>query len=714
MIKMRVRIFRLLLLPLLLGLALPAVPFAQQAPATQPPAEQQAPATQPPAEQQTPATQPPTEQQAPVASVDPDTGQVTMDFRDIELADLIQTVSEMTGRNFLYDETVKGKVTIISPDPMSIDQAYQLFITVLNTKGFTIVPSGRVNKIVPTREAKESNVPTYIDGRARTGEQFITRLISLQHIDATQLVNTVLAALVPKTGHVVAYPPSNALIITDSAANIERLLKIIRELDIPTTLELLEVIPLQFADAQELAQLAQTLLAQAPTGQVRRRTTPGAAQAGQEPSKILPYPRGNALVVMANAEDLAAIKALVAQLDKPPAQTHAGIYVNYLENADAEILSKTLNEIVTGMRSQGAQGARPAAARPGQPAVAGQQPLAAVAITFDKPTNSLIINAQPDDYEILKGIIDQLDIKRRQVFVEALILELSLDATQNLGTALQGAVAIDDGVAFGGSGIAPTGPSISSLTTAVTGILLGGLFNLITVDGPDGTPITVPALSALIELSKRNTDVNILSAPRLLTADNEEAEIIVGRNVPIITSRLTDQTNTAATSVTIERRDAALTLRFTPQITEGDRVRLNVFQEITDVVAPEQNVGDVDLVGPTLTKRLLRNTVYAENGKTVVLGGLINNNVTQTINKVPLLGDIPGLGWLFKRRNTIETKNNLLIFITPRIIRDSDDLDEVTRRSRQSMDSFQQGILPGIETGVEPTVLPPPLPEGTE
>ncbi len=672
--KLRMKIFALVLLPALFGLAAPDLAFTQERPAA--------------------------------TAAD----KVTMDFRDIELADMIQTISELTGRNFLYDETVKGRVTIISPEPMSLDQAYQLFLTVLNTKGFTVVPSGRVNKIVPTREAKESNLPTYTDGAPRFSEQHVTRLVPLQYVDATQLVNTVLAPLIPKTSHVAAYPPSNTLIITDSAANIERLLKIVRELDVPTTLDQLEVISLQFADAQEVAQLAQTLLAQSPTAPARRRAAGAPGAPGQEAAKILPYPRGNALVVMANAEDLSNIKSLISRLDQRPAQTHAGINVYYLENADAEGLARTLNEIVTGLRAQTRPGAAaPRPAQAGQPAAAGQQqPMAAVAITFDKPTNALIINALPDDYEILKGIIRQLDVKRKQVFVEALILELSLDATQRLGASLQGAVATgSNGVAFGATtGSTPAGPPANRLTAVVEGILLGGLFSQVSFTDPTGNVIQVPALSALIDLAKSDSDVNILSAPRLLTADNEEAEIVVGQNVPIITSRLTDQTNPNATSVAIERRDVALTLRFTPQITEGDRVRLNVFQEIT-VLA--QAVGDVNLVGPTLTKRLLRNTVFAENGKTVVLGGLIQNNKQESITKVPLLGDIPGLGWLFKRKNTSERKTNLLIFITPRIIRESEDLDEVTRRSRDSMNQFQMGILPTVEAEVTP-IAPPALP----
>lgn len=667
---------------------------------------------------------------------------VSLDFRDIELMDLIQTVSELTGRNFIYDETVRGKVTIISPDPMTLDQAYHLFLTVLNVKGFTVVPAGKVNKIVPVRDVKEQSIPTVVRDREFPGDQYITRVVRLDNVDANAVATTVLAPLVSKTSSVVAYPPSNTLIITDNAANIERLMKIIRELDVPEGFDLLEVIPLQFGDATEVAQVINQVLTGGASAAGRRRAAAPQAGAGAESSKVIPYPRTNALVAMASQQDMDTIRQLVAQLDQRTTQANAGIYVYYLENADAETLATTLNQIVTGVKAQ----ARTAPARRGQatpaaqPGQAGQQPpaLENVAITADKATNSLIINSTPEDYETMKEIIRQLDVKRRQVFVEALILELSMDATKRLGASLQGAIGVgDDGFVFGSANLNQTQRGLGSLLPAPTtdtdgqnavpsvlgdvlqGIFAGGIFNLIEIDGPGGTKITVPALSALIDLSKSTSDVNILSAPRLLTTDNQEAEIIVGQNVPIITQRLTNAVGTSgpvgtglATSVAVERQDVALTLRFTPQITEGNLVRLNVLQEITDIAATA--VGDVNQVGPTLTKRLVRNTVLAENGRTVVLGGLISNNQQETISKVPFLGDIPGLGWLFKTKRTQTRKTNLLVFITPRIIRDASDLASVTRRSREDMESFKQGLFqPEATLRIEEPTVPLPAPAGT-
>ena len=628
-----------------------------------------------------------------------DKGQVTLDFRDVELTDLIQTISELTGKNFLYDDKVKGKVTIVSPDSMTLDEAYQLFLSVLHVKGYTIVPSGKVIKILPLKGARSENLPTVVDGYRQSSEQFITRLVRLKHLDAATIARSVLAPLVPAAGNVLAYPPTNTLIITDSSANINRLLRIVRELDLPGSANVLEVIPLQNADAEEIARICTEIITQPSATRASRVRKEGAPAAQVVVSKVIAYKRTNSLIVMTNPEDMALLKGLVSRMDLEPDSKRSNLNLYYLENAEAEILASTLNEILTGIKTQ---------VRTAGKTRVNQSPLAsgAVTITADKPTNSLIINAVPEDYATLQEIIKKLDIKRKQVYVEALIMELSMDATQRLGVSLQGAVTINGhSVILGGSN-QNTGPIglgdaldggegglPSLLTRAVDGLLAGGFFNPITFEGPDGNDITMPSLSVLIDISQSDSDINILSAPRLLTSDNEEAEIIVGANVPIITSRLTDTGSTGlAQSVSVERQDVALVLRFTPQVTAGNLVRLKVYQELTDIVpasaALSASVGDPNEVGPTFTKRVLRNTVLAESGKTVVLGGLIDSNITESVTKVPLLGDLPLIGWLFRRTTSEEKKTNLLIFINPTIIKDASDLDRITGRNRQAASSF--------------------------
>ncbi|NOX24566.1 MAG: type II secretion system secretin GspD [Deltaproteobacteria bacterium] len=609
-------------------------------------------------------------------------GGISLDFKNIELPDLIKAISKITRKNFVYDGKVRGKVTLISPRRVSLEQAYQTFLAVLNIKGYVVVPSGSVNKIITFREAKRSNVAALsLGGEAKGGEEYVTRIFRLHNISVIGLATPMLMSLVPKSGNIVAYPQTNTLIVSGRSGNLDKLAEILRQLDVPDHNRKLVIIELAYANAEDIAKIINQV---GSASSATRRSKPAAMAHN---AKVIPYPPTNVLVVMAGDDDIKTVRSIVARLDQKPNQKRAGIQVYYLENADAETLAKTLNEIITGIKAS-TGGARAGVA-------AQKQSLKGVSITADKPTNSLIINSTPEEYVTVRNIIKKLDIKRKQVYVEALILEVSMDATKKLGVSLQGAVnTSSDGAIFARSGlntdnltVDPTNP----LASAVKGILLGGIFNPMTVVGPDGTNVTVPALSVLIDLSKTDSGINILSAPQLLTSDNEEAEIIVGSNVPIITSRLTNAVGSGssglASSVTVERKDVALTLRFTPQITEGNLVRLKVYQEITNLAA--SSVGNVDNVGPSFTKRLIRNTVLVENGHTVVLGGLIDSNVQNKIIKVPLLGDIPLLGWLFKSKTTVKRKTNLLVFITPRIIKNSADLAAVTKGAQKAMNLLQ-------------------------
>ncbi|MCD6526909.1 MAG: type II secretion system secretin GspD [Desulfuromonas sp.] len=609
---------------------------------------------------------------------------ITLDFKDIELTDLIRTVSELTGKNFVYDDSIRGKATIISSEQMSQSEAYQLFLTVLNVKGYTVVPSGKTNKIVPIKTAKEHNLPTITSASSR--DQFVTRMITLKHIKAVNIADSILSPLMPKTSNVVVYEPSNMLIISDNASNIQRLANIINELDVPGALRDTQVIPLQYADAKETAKICTDILtAGSGKGTAKKRSSKNVSTStSTETNKVIAYERTNRLVIMATADDMATLLNLIAELDQQPTKEHSRINLYYLKNADAETLSKTLNEILTGIKTP----TRSDKATKGKPAVAAALNTD-VSVTADKPTNALVINATPEDYVVLKDIIRQLDIRRKQVYVEALIMELSMDATRKIGVGLQAGFNLGDEGVIGIKSNIDQSLTTDLLTSAVDGILAGGFSKLIDVTNTEGETVQIPAFSALIDLSKTDTDVNILSAPRLLTSDNEEAEIVVGRNVPIITSRLTDSTggDNLAQSVSVERKDVALTLRFTPQITEGDLVRLNVYQETTDLVA--DGVGNINDVGPTFTTRKISNTVLAKNGQTVVLGGLISTNITDSEKKVPLLGDIPLLGWLFKRTKHDEIKTNLLVFITPTIIKDMEELSAVTLTNRRQMDEIK-------------------------
>jgi len=610
---------------------------------------------------------------------------ITLDFKDIELTELIQTISALTGRNFVYDESIRGKATIISSEPMTRQEAYRLFLTVLNIKGYTVVPSGATNKIVSTRDAKEVGLPTLRAGEA--SDQFVTRMLTLRHINAADVAESILSPLMPKTSNVVVYEPSNKLIISDNAANIARLVSILRELDVPLSQHQLKVVSLRYADATETAKICNEILATGPARNLnRRRSTNVTTSATTAESKVLAYDRTNRLILMASSEDMTSLLQLIAEVDQQPVREHARIHVYYLENADAETLSTTLNEILSGVK------AAPAPTGTTDAAKAADSPIKTqVSVTADKATNALVVNATPEDYSVIREIIRQLDIRRKQVYVEALIMELSMEATQKLGLGLQGGFEIGDEGVVGISSNMEKAVSADLLTNAVQGIMAGGFSKLISYTDPaSGETLYLPAFAALLQLSKTDGDVNILSAPRLLTTDNEEAEIIVGSNVPIITQRLTDTggSDSLAQSVAIERKDVALTLRFKPQTTEGNLVRLTIYQETTDLAST--NVGNVDQVGPTFTTRKLTNTVLARNGQTVVLGGLISTNLQENKSRVPLLGDIPLLGLLFRSSSLEEKKTNMVVFITPTVIGSQEELDRISDSNRAAFDELRR------------------------
>lgn len=613
---------------------------------------------------------------------------ITLDFQNVELVDMISTISELTGKNFLYDETVRGKVSILSPEPVSLDEAYRLFLTVLRVRGFTVVPAGGVNKIVTLAAAKEETLP-FTDQRG-LGDQHVTRILTLNHLDATVAVETLLRPLMPRTSHVVAHQATNTIVITDTAENIERLNRLLKTLDKTWDNERIELVTLTYADAADTAALTMQILegdgsTAAVAGRPARQPQSGKKRvAGQ----IIPYERTNTLALQGEQLFINQAKELIAKLDVEVDTGFTGVHVYYLEHAEAEPLAETINQIVSG-----------AAGTPSSPRAAEGQQIADlfkdVRVTADKPTNSLIINASQEELRNVMSLISQLDVERKQVFVEALIMDLSMNAVLALGTSLQGAVELGSdsiisagsGMPLGGPNILPSGDNPGILRQAVEGIMIGGLFNPITYS-VGGVDFTIPAISALINLSQKDDNVNVLSAPRLLTSDNEEAEIIVGENVPIITSRSSTSSGDNIISA-VERQDAALILRFTPQITAGGLVRMKIHQEISGVKERGTGVGTEDNLGPTLTKTLLRNSIVARDGETVVLGGLFRNQITNNVSKVPLLGDIPILGWLFKSTSDREEKRSLLIFITPRVINDADDLSRVTRSSHEELRMFR-------------------------
>jgi len=528
---------------------------------------------------------------------------------------------------------------------------------------------------------------TVREKRALRGEQFVTRIIHLNYIDA-DLVTPVIKPLISRRESSLATSSyTNDIILTDTIPNVSKILNILQELDVEGFQVEISVIPLEFANAKELATELLSIfeLKAAPTRRpmrtTKRPTVTGVS--AKRVVKIIPDERTNSLVVVASGDDTRQVKTLVAELDIPPPKGKGKINVVYLKNADAEELATTLKEITA---------AKQKVTVPGQKAV---QLAGEVAITPDKATNSLVITASPQDFEVLKDVIEQLDIRRLQVFVEGLIMEVKMDMLRDLGIDFRFApedLAKDaseaDTSIFGGTVF--SGPLTDPFTTG-QGLILGAADGTITFAGETFLNIT-----ALIRALQTDTDANILSTPHLLTTDNEEAEIVVAENVPFRVR--TTATASGFPVEEIERKDVGLTLRITPQISEGDFVKLNIYQEISNVQPAGTVEGATDL---TTLKRSAKTTVVVRDHQTVIIGGLISDNITNSVSKVPWLGDIPLLGHLFRSTQRTSRKTNLLIIITPHIIRTSRDLEGFYREKREEIERTQRESPIAEEKGMD-------------
>jgi general secretion pathway protein D len=666
---------------------------------------------------------------------------ITMDFQDVEIGVLVKFISEITGKNFILDEKVRGKVTVISPTKISIEEAYRVFQSILEVKGFTTLPAGPVTKIVPVREARESGAP--LSTKPPSGDQFITQLVPLAFIDSSTLI-PILQPMVSKDGLVTAYEPANTIVLIDTSSNIERLLAIISELDIELPERGIEILRLENAYAGNVAQtLQQVLEAQSERASAKPGAAPAAGKPAPPPSaapgtpgfKIIADERTNSVIALANPAQMRVIRSLVKDLDKK-LEGVSKIQVYKLQYANASEMVEVLSELISGGGGGGPVGGafgtrsgtssrrstrqqqqerqsifsrsasslgtpgstfnRPLGGAVGPGGTQGQTaPSSAtggggefvgeVRVTADPYTNSLLISAGPQDYDVLKRVIQQLDVPRRQVFVEAIILEIALNKSKQLGFEYQGGADLGDGaLGLGRLNLKNINPSLTT-PQSISGLVLAAVSNQ-TITLPDGT--TVPAQVALFTALESDTDVNILSAPNILTSDNQEAEILVGQNIPFIASRATDQTNLSNTFATVDRQDVGITLRITPQISQGDVVRLDLYEEVSAVV-PNPPV-DPNIAGPTTTVRSASTTIVARDGHTVVLGGLISDATANAVSKIPYVGDIPVLGNLFKFNDDRRDKINLLIFLTPRVVHDDVELQEFSVDQRDRFKKYLQ------------------------
>ena len=654
--------------------------------------------------------------------LDEATGTVRIDFDDAPITVIIDAISKLTGKNFIYDDRVRGKVTIISPSPVTVKEAWAVFESVLKIKGFTAIPGpAGVLKIVPVRDAKESNIETIRDGReSENRDQYVTRMIPLYYIDATAITNT-LKPLISKDAAVVVYGPTNTIILTDTKANIRRILGILESLDIETHKQELAVIKILYADADTLGRQITDIYGGSATGgkssassarrdrSTRRSSsskstsTTGLQTTQRDEVRIITESRTNSLLVLASRSQIGEIRDLIHKLDVPVVGG-GKIHVYYLKHADAQEMAKTLNGLVSGGGGSGGGGRTGSASAP-QALRSVVTPLAEgqIRLSADPATNSLVIQASKEAYETLIQVIEKLDIPRPQVLVEALIMEVDITNEFELGFNF-GYQILNNTIDLNLSGQ-------DAIATLASPLALLTKTTITTND--DGSESNGSTFVARMQAAARDNRIKILSSPHILTSDNEEAEIIIGDNIPIVTSRVSSavgsNTSGLASSVNVERRDIGVTLRVTPQISDGNTVRLQIFQEITEVndalsatVAGDAEGGTTN-VGVALSNRRVQNTVVVADGQTVVIAGLIGEVTGTQENKVPFLGDIPVIGWLFKSTSETVRRTNLIIMLTPHIIRNPADLESESIYRRGDF-THATGITAEIQRMVEDVV----------
>jgi len=580
----------------------------------------------------------------------------TLNLKDADIRVLIDTVSEVTGKNFVIDPRVKAKVTVVSSQPMNQNELYDVFLSILQVHGFAAIPTGDIIKIVPDVSAKQGPVPTASYKRPGRGDQLVTRVIAIQNVPAAQLV-PILRPLIPQQGQLAAYQPSNTLIISDRAANVNRLIKIINRIDRPDQDEI-EIIRLIHAPANEVARTLSTLT---------RKGAKGAAVPGQP--VVTADERTNSILVSGDKASRLRIRALVANLDTP-LETGGDTQVVFLKYARAE----ELVEILTGVSKSNVAASKSA------PGGKGKVPTSVssrkdIDIRADEANNALVITAPPAVQQELKRVIAQLDIRRAQVLIEAIIAEVRLDLARELGASLAVLGRNSDGDAVTPAVVT----NLGGLTDIVLQAVAGTITSIpagITLGGADLRPDKTN-FGLLIKALAGDAATNILSTPTIVTLDNEEAELVIAQNVPFLTGSFTN-TGAAQGAVnpfqTIERRDVGLTLKVKPQINEGSAIKLEIDQESSSLSGSSTGV---DIV---TNNRRIKTTVLADDGQVIVLGGLMDDTFTDTEQKVPLLGDIPILGHLFKSTTTNKVKTSLMVFIRPVILRDAATADAYTRQ----------------------------------
>ncbi len=606
--------------------------------------------------------------------------QITLNLKEADIRALIATVSKFTGKNFVVDPRVKARVSVVSSRPMSDSEVYEVFLSVLQVHGYAAVPVGSIIKIVPEVNAKQGPLPVVSDD-LHVGDELITKVVTLDHVPAAQLV-PILRPLVPQQGHLAAYNPTNTLIVTDHAANIRRLAEIIKSIDRPESDEL-EIIPLKHASASELVRILNSLQA---SGNAKKPESSQITLASDD--------RTNSILMSGERSSRLKIRATIAHLDTPLQNEGGNTHVIYLKYAKAE----DLVSILTGVQKKQEQVDKKTV-----PAKVPGSADSEVDIQADENTNALIITAGPDVVRRMKSIIRQLDIRRAQVLVESIIAEISNSRGKDFSSqfVLGGKEGNNDRVPVGVSNFGGSGGIIGLFSgdpQTIAGSLGDGMTFGFGSDQNNRFAFLLKALTA-------DAATNILSTPSVVTMDNEEAEIVIAQNVPFITGSFTTAADGASNPFqTVERQDVGITLKVTPQINDGNTIKLEIAQEVSNVSASTSANGDI-----ITNKRSINTSVLVEDGEILVLGGLIDDTMRDQVSKVPLLGDIPLLGWLFRSHSTTKEKQNLMVFMRPSIMRDGAAAYHHTNEKynylrAQQIDASQQGF--GLLREQTPPLLP--------
>lgn len=634
---------------------------------------------------------------------------VSFNLEDADLAELVKTISNITGRRFIYGARVKSiKATVYCPEKVSVQEAYSAFLSILETNGMTVVPSGKFLKIIETPGAASQGTPVMGPATPVPAEdRYVTRLYRLSHLDSEQ-VSAVLAKFKTKDGDIST--SGNLLIITDTGTNIRRLLQLIEELDVGGAGEQLWIEPIHYAGAEEIAQKLNDIL-EGGTGSGGAGAKGKKARSGS--TRIVADERTNSLVLTANEADYLRMLELIKRLDVP-LSGEGEVHVLSLQHAACKELSQTLNTLLTGSSGASAGGKRGAAAgaAAGQPSneevFEGQ-----IRVVCDEATNSLVVTSSLRDYAQLRGVVDLLDISRRQVFIEAVILDVGVETNRNLGVSFHGGIPFDTG---GEQSVMLAGfdAGQSLVPISLTGSALG-------VRGPDlanstnltPTGVSIPAFGILLNALSTDNSTNVLSTPHLLATDNTPAEISVGENVATQRnaggglSSLAGLAGAAGGAggaagglgalgalgalgggFSAPRQDVGTKIKVTPHVNDSDQVRLEIEQEISEVKAGSTSGEGNQLGVVDIAKRTAKTTAIVKDQETIVIGGLVRDVVLEQNSKVPLLGDIPLLGQLFRKSTKQTSKRNLLLVITPHVVRSHEDLRRIFERKMQERQEF--------------------------